>query len=51
MSTEEVFQRDPTVPDRPGPVDPFALALVLEGLALRALEICFSLLHDWEVRI
>jgi len=33
ISTEEVSQRDPTVPDRPGPVDAFALAQVLEDLA------------------
>ena len=32
ISTEEVFQRDPTVPDRLGPVDPFALALIFEDL-------------------
>jgi len=32
ISTEEMFQRDPTVPDRLGPVDPFALAQVLEDL-------------------
>jgi hypothetical protein len=34
------------VPDCLEPVDPFALAQVVE-----ALEICFSLLHEWEVRI
>jgi hypothetical protein len=32
ISIEEAFQRDPMVPNRLGPVDPFALAQVLEDL-------------------
>jgi len=49
FSTEEVFQRDPTVPDGLGPVDPFALDLIFEDPT--RIEDCFSLLHDWQVRI
>jgi hypothetical protein len=45
ICTEEVFQRDPTVPDRLRPVNPFALAQVLEDLT--RIGDLSSLLRDW----
>jgi len=41
ISTEEVIQRDPTVSDRPGPVDPFALAGSLKALITRTGDLFF----------
>jgi len=41
ISTEEVIQGEPTVLDRLGPVDPFALAQVLEDLT-RIGDLLFS---------
>jgi len=49
ISIEVVFHRDPTVPDRLGPVDHFELTQVFEDLC--ALKNWFSVLHDWQVRI